>query len=91
MRLLYCKILFSHLLILIAICSTAQSNNKYGLTIISSQESFKQSIQKDSNNTLVQINEYIPTITLDLKYATTQNIFYTKLYQQAKANRKPKK
>ena len=50
MRLLYCKILFSHLLILIAICSTAQSNNKYGLTIISSQESYKQSIQKDSNN-----------------------------------------
>ena len=48
MRLFYCKILFSHLLILIAICSTAQSNNKYGLTIISSQESYKQSIQKDS-------------------------------------------
>lgn len=85
MRIFYSKILFTHLLILIAIYSIAQSNNKYGLTIISSQESFKQSIQKDSNNALVQINEYIPTITLDLKYATSQNIFYTQLYQQAKA------
>lgn len=85
MRLVNSKISLLLLFILPAFYSNAQSKNKYGLTIISSQESFKQSIQKDSNNALVLINKYIPFIELDIKYATTQNIFYTKLYQQAKA------
>jgi len=56
--------------------------NQYGLYIISDIEKLKNSIALDSNKSFVHIKEYIPNIVLDIKYATTQNVFYEKLYDK---------
>jgi D-alanyl-D-alanine dipeptidase len=76
------------LILLLVLCNTqsfAQSANKYGLDIITDPKIFIELTQKDSNKKLVSIKEYIPNITLDIKYATTQNVFYTKLYDYPEA------
>lgn len=65
--------------------SIAQSNNKYGLYVISDIDIYNRQILKDSNLSLVNIQNYIQGITLDIKYATDQNIFYTKLYEKSTA------
>lgn len=73
--------------ILFFICAklTAQIPNKYGLNIISDPKILKETIQKDPNKALVRIKDYVPNITLDIKYTTTQNVFYTQLYKKPAA------
>ncbi len=34
---------------------------------------------------LVRLKDFVPSIALDIKYATTQNVFYTKLYKKPQA------
>jgi zinc D-Ala-D-Ala dipeptidase len=63
----------------------SDSLNQYGLYIISSIEKFKQTVEKDSSKQLVRIKDYVPNVVLDIKYATTQNVFYTKLYDRSHA------
>jgi D-alanyl-D-alanine dipeptidase len=65
--------------------ANAQKANKYGLSIISDPKVLKETIKKDPNKALVRIKDYVPNITLDIKYATTQNAFYTQLYQKPTA------
>jgi D-alanyl-D-alanine dipeptidase len=65
--------------------SFAQIPNKYGLSIISDPNILKETIQKDPNKALVRIKDYVPNIALDIKYATTQNVFYTQLYKKPAA------
>ncbi len=77
----------SRLVILFFICAklTAQIPNQYSLNIISDPKVLKEGIQKDPNKALVQIKDYVPNIALDIKYATTQNVFYTQLYKKPTA------
>jgi len=63
----------------------AQKANIYGLNIISDPKILKETIQKDPNKALVRIKDYVPNIALDIKYATTQNVFYTQLYKKPSA------
>jgi zinc D-Ala-D-Ala dipeptidase len=63
----------------------SQRTNKYNLSIISDPKILKEIIQKDPNKALVRIKDYVPNITLDIKYATTQNVFYTQLYKKPTA------
>ncbi|MFM7357799.1 MAG: M15 family metallopeptidase [Sediminibacterium sp.] len=63
----------------------SQDRNIHGLLIVSDLHVLKDQIQQDSNKQLVEIKKFIPSIKLDIKYATTQNIFYTRFYNQAKA------
>ncbi len=65
--------------------SFSQSSNKYGLRIISDIRVYNDQVLKDSNMNLVIIQQFIPDITLDIKYATEQNVFYTKLYAKPHA------
>lgn len=65
--------------------ANAQSTNKYGLSIISDPKILKETIQKDPNKALVRIKDFVPNIALDIKYATTQNVFYTQLYKKPAA------
>ena len=65
--------------------ANAQKANIYGLNIISDSKILKETIKKDPNNALVQIKDYVPNITLDIKYATTQNVFYIQLYKKPAA------
>lgn len=58
------------------------SLNKYGLYIIASIEKLNETIEIDSNKSFVRIKDYVPGVVLDIKYASTQNVFYEKLYDK---------
>lgn len=72
---------------------SAQSKigNKYGLTIINSTKILQKEIEEDPANNMINLQNFIPGIKLDLKYATTQNFMHQKLYPQIKTTflRKP--
>lgn len=59
-----------------------EASNRYGLYIISHIDTLIKTIDSDSNKAFVEIKNYIPDILLDIKYATTQNVFYEKLYDK---------
>ena len=54
--------------------------NKYGLWVISSTSILQKTINVNTNKSMIDIKKYIPTIVLDLRYATTNNFMKTKLY-----------
>jgi len=58
------------------------SLKKYGLYIITAPVKLKETIAADSNKVFVEIKGYVTEVLLDIKYATTQNVFYTKLYDK---------
>jgi D-alanyl-D-alanine dipeptidase len=59
--------------------------NKYGLAIYDSTSSLLSQIQTDSNKRFVNLKDFIPGVVLDIKYATSQNVFYEQLYPKAYA------
>ena len=61
------------------------SDHTYGLYIISNSKDLKVSIDKNSEKSFVNLKDYIPGISLDIKYATKANIFYEKLYTSPSA------
>lgn len=63
-------------------CVGQNPQNKYGLSITNNISGLKKEIAADSNKSFVRIADYVPGIVLDIKYATTQNVFYTKLYDK---------
>ena len=76
---------------LIFLCNSgfisAQSNvfNKYGLQVINDPQILKNKIAADANKQMVDLKKFIPRITLDLKYATTDNFMHQKLYPPSAA------
>jgi len=61
------------------------STNAYGLYVISSLYELQRTIAADSNGAFVQLTDYAPSIVLDIKYGTAQNVFYEKLYDTSYA------
>lgn len=82
---MFIKKLFFFSFFLSFIGAFSQSTNKYNLSVISDPKVLKETIQKDPNKALVRIKDYVPNIALDIKYATTQNVFYTQLYKKTAA------
>ncbi len=54
--------------------------NKYGLWVIKDTKTLNAVIRPDSNKQMLDIKKLIPTIILDLRYATTNNFMHKKLY-----------
>ena len=54
--------------------------NKYGLWVIKDAKTLNAVIRPDSNKQMLDIKKLIPTIILDLRYATTNNFMHKKLY-----------
>lgn len=82
------------LLFLVTLCfnSCAQNNvqNPYGLAIINTSADYKASVKANPNNELVDIKKAIPSIVLDIRYATKNNFMKQVMYKQARAfARKP--
>ncbi len=72
--------------ILTYISSHSQENGRtINLKIIKTTAHLEETILLDSNKSFVQIKDFIPTIELDIKYATNQNVFYRKLYSRPSA------
>lgn len=76
---------FVALMVLTCQAVDAQRANPYGLSIINDVPAFQRTVELDSNKAFVAISDYAPNIALDIKYATTQNVFYTQLYKQPRA------
>src|SRR3989339_1998824 len=59
--------------------------NPYGLDIVSTREAYLKSIAEDENNRLIDLEQYIPGVVLDIRYADTNNFTHKKIYTQPKA------
>ncbi len=76
-----------HLLVFTwVICLTASAYsqdtvlNKHGLWIISSAEVLKRTVETGRGNSMIDIKKHIPTVILEIKYASTDNFMHTALY-----------
>lgn len=54
--------------------------NKYGLAVLGTRQQYDQLIKADSNQRLVNLEQYIPGIQKDVRYATTNNFTKQRLY-----------
>jgi D-alanyl-D-alanine dipeptidase len=59
--------------------------NKYGLKIISCFQDYQREVKLNRNNELVDLEKQIPTIKLEIRYATTLNFTGKIIYSKAKA------
>lgn len=59
--------------------------NPYNLEIIATVEEYKETIDKESDNTLVDLEREIPGIRLDIRYATNNNFTNKIIYTKPKA------
>lgn len=67
-------------------CSSGKDEkNPYGLDIVNTTKQYQKEIDKDSDNLLVDLEKYIPNISLDIRYAKTDNFTLTKIYTAPKA------
>lgn len=63
----------------------AAKHNPYNLQIINTIDEYRKWIEQSPQNTLINIEEYIPNIKLDIRYATENNFTKTQVYTQPKA------
>lgn len=76
-------------LILLLFPITLLAQNKYGLTPVRLEE-YQRSVKTNLDNELVNLENYIPGVMLDIRYATTNNFTKEKIYNLARAYaRKP--
>lgn len=71
-------------------CSQNNAQNPFGLTIINNTADYKSSIKTNPANELIEIKKAIPSIVLDIRYATKSNFMKQVMYKEARAfARKP--
>ncbi|HZW38637.1 MAG TPA: M15 family metallopeptidase [Ignavibacteriaceae bacterium] len=84
MRNLFAKIFFFSLIIFSSQIFSQQLN-EYGLYVVKDIEQYINMVDEDSSKELVDLEEYIPGIVLDIKYATADNFTHNIVYSQPKA------
>lgn len=76
-------------IILLFLPLLSQAQYKYGLTPVT-LEKYKAGMAAKPQNELINLEKFIPGITLDIRYATTNNFTKEKIYNLARAYaRKP--
>ncbi len=71
-------------------CAQKNAQNPYGLTIVNDFKAYKADYKEHPNNELIELKKAIPSIVLDIRYATKNNFMQQVMYQQARAfARKP--
>lgn len=86
------KNLFLLLLLSASLSACAQKNkqNPYGLTIVNDYSAYRTDYKINPDHELVDIKKAIPSIVLDIRYATKNNFMQQVMYKQARAfARKP--
>lgn len=74
---------------MLVVVTTLQAQYKYGLKVTNLKE-YQASVKLNPKKELVDLQQYIPGIALDIRYATTNNFTGEKIYNLAKAYaRKP--
>ncbi len=78
-----------YLLVVLAFCTQMvlgqKNTNPYNLPLINSLDSLAKLVQKNADQDLVEIKQYVPDVVLDLKYATKDNFLKKKLYKKGYA------
>jgi D-alanyl-D-alanine dipeptidase len=72
-------------LLLITFSAKSQQNKAPSLLIINDMPAYQSSVMLDKNKQLVEIKKWIPTINLDIRYASKNNFAKKAVYKQAKA------
>lgn len=71
-------------------CSRKSSKNPYGLDVIQSVNAYEVLVEKNPDKKLIDLQLFIPSIRLDIRYATTNNFIGKQIYISARAfARKP--
>lgn len=78
------KYLTACFFLLVAFVMDVQAQYRYGLKPLG-YEAYQKTVQADPEKELIDLEEYIPGIVLDIRYATTNNFTGEKIYDQAKA------
>jgi D-alanyl-D-alanine dipeptidase len=66
------------------------AKNPYGLNIVNTDEGYKLAYKNNPDHELVEIKKEVPSIVLDIRYATKNNFMGQVMYKQARAfARKP--
>jgi zinc D-Ala-D-Ala dipeptidase len=78
------KITFFLLLFIYSFVS-AQTISKYGLQITDNLEEYTRQVTLDQRKLLLDLEEFIPGIKLDIRYATENNFMGEKIYKSARA------
>jgi D-alanyl-D-alanine dipeptidase len=73
-ELIYCFILFVP-----AIC-LSQTITKYGVSVVSDTSFYRNEVEHDSLNKLVDLEKFIPGIKIDIRYATNNNFLGMAVY-----------
>ena len=77
------------IVLMFGLADDAAAQYKYGLHPLGF-EAYQKTILEDPDKALVDLQEYIPDVVLDIRYATTNNFTGERIYDQAKAYaRKP--
>lgn len=72
------------------VSASAFAQNPYGLAVISDYQTYKETVTTNGANQLVEIKKAIPSVILDIRYATKNNFMQQAMYNQARAfARKP--
>lgn len=81
------RLIITVLCVFVFASSFAQKQRVYNskLHIINSTEEYNKTIEENPNNELVDLEDFIPGIILDIRYATENNFTGEKVYEQAKA------
>jgi D-alanyl-D-alanine dipeptidase len=74
------------LVVLAACTSTAVSipKNRYGLEVVPDLATYQRLARTDSDKELVDIQRFIPSMEVDVRYATTNNFMHRQLYPVAR-------
>ena len=59
--------------------------NEYGLQIVEDEDVYTQTVTEDPSKELVDLEQEVPGVRLDIRYATTDNFMRERLYPVAKA------
>ena len=79
-----------HVLLLCLLFLLQEPINPYGLSIINTRAAYLSSCKVNPDNELLDIKKSIPSIKLDIRYATANNFMKQVMYSQARAfARKP--
>lgn len=79
------KIKFLFLLLIFSFSTFAQNSSPSKLVVVSSYNQYLASIKTNPNNELIEIKKAIPSIKLDIRYATKNNFMKQVMYKQARA------
>ncbi|MFP4471183.1 MAG: M15 family metallopeptidase [Bacteroidales bacterium] len=83
-------LLFVSWLIAASCSQNSETSNSYGLDVVSDPNHYRQLITENPDKKLVDLEDVIPGMALDIRYATTNNFIGQQIYNSPRAfARKP--